>query len=422
VGGNGRMRASSWRWCLVVLVLCASAQAYAQEPADEPTDEPADESVPAEQTAAPTTPPLGSRLTELDLTWRPTQSIWFRPGGVLQTRFTVNHRPETSGEDENIFGVSVPRARLIIDGGVTDYLSFRVRLGMLSGGAATFEQAFTDLLLGPIHLRAGIIYLPISIGDSPAPQDLQGIDYSMYGLQASGGNAAGAGLHTELGRLRMQAYLSNGVRSSFSEIEKSTGARFAVSGRVDARLFTEDQFSRFDTESSFFGSDLALRLGAAAHYEQGAAGGQLANGDFQQYTADVTLEGPGFNLIVAGRFIRIHPQMGETTHDPGVLVQAGVFVHERIELWARYDALFSDGKEHVVPQERDGATDDYQAVGAGINGYLVPRTNFAKFQADFLYVPDAIASTWAAPSGNNGVLDTTEGRQWSLRMQLVVGY
>ena len=46
--------------------------------------------------------------------------------------------------------------------------------------------------------------------------------------------------------------------------------------------------------SSFRGSDLALRLGASAHYQQGRVDGALPKGDLQQYTADVTLEGSGF--------------------------------------------------------------------------------------------------------------------------------
>jgi hypothetical protein len=342
---------------------------------------------------------------------------------VIQIRYTLNHRSELSGEEANTSRFSVPRARLILDTGLTDYLSFRVRIGVLSGGNARFEQAYSDVKLSEqFSLRAGILFLPASIGDSPAPQDIQTIDYSQYGSQTSGGQAAAAGARASFGRFRAQAFLSNGLRTAFSEFGAPVSALVAITGRVEARLLTQDGFNRFDTESSFRGSDLALRLGAAAHYQQGRADGTLPNGDLQQYTADVTLEGSGFNVIVAGRLLRVHPEDGNTTHDPGLLVQAGVFVHDCIELWARYDALYSDGETHSFPDDRNGLRDDYQAFGAGINGYLIPHSNMAKIQADFTYVPDPIAATWAEGSDNSGVLLTETDSQWALRAQLVLAY
>lgn len=375
----------------------------------------------AQSAAAPASAP-SSDGERLDLRWRPTKDVWFRLGGLLQARYTLNHRPELEGEPANTSRFSVPRARLILDGGLTAYLSFRMRLGVLSDGNASVEQAYADVHLGPVTVRGGIFHLPTSTGDNPSPGEVQTIDYNQYALQTGGGQAAGFGARSELGRVRLQGYLSNGVRTSFSEFGNPLAARIALTTRVEARLLTQDGFKRFDTETSFRGSDLALRVGGAFHYQLGRQDSPLPNGDFEQLTADVTLEGSGFNVIVAARLIRIHPEDGNTTHDPGCWTQAGVFVHEYIELWARYDALFSDGKIHSYPQRDGGLLEDYQAFGVGINGYLVPRTNYAKLQADFLYVPRSVANTWASPSDNSGVLSTEVGRQWSFRTQLVLSF
>jgi len=406
----------------------APAGAPVQPAAVAPSAAPASLQVPSAPAAAapseasPEAPAPSTAPALPDLTWRSGQ-VWFRPGGVLQVRYTLNERPELSGEAATTSRFSVPRVRFILNGGLTDYLSFRVRAGVLSGGNARFEQAYSDVKLSEyLTLRAGILSLPASIGDDPAPQDLQGIDYSQYGLQTSGGNAAAAGARATFGRVRAHAYLSNGLRTGFSEFAAPVAASVAVTGRVEASLLTEDGFGRFDTESSFIGSDLALRLGAAAHYQKGRSDGTLPDGDLQQYTADVSLEGSGFNLLVAGRLLHVHPETGNTTLDPGLLAQAGVFVNERIELWTRYDALFSDGQVHSFPDDRNGLQDNYQAIGAGINGYLIPGRNMAKLQADFTYVPDPIASTWAEASDNSGVLSTESGSQWALRLQLVLGY
>jgi hypothetical protein len=403
---------------LLFLVLLSTQRALAQQQAEVPSGSAAQTEAPAQtETSSPAAPPALP-----DLTWR-SGDIWFRPSGVLQIRYTLNDRSELSAGTAITSRFSVPRVRLFLDGGLTDYLSFRVRVGVLSGGNARFEQAYSDVKLSEqLSLRAGILFLPASIGDAPSPQDLQAIDYSQYGLQTSGGNAAAAGARASFGRVRAQAFLSNGLRTGFSEFAAPVAASVAVTGRVEARLFTQDGFNRFDTESSFRGSDLALRLGAAAHYQHGRADGTLPHGDLQQYTADATLEGSGFNVMLGGRLLRVNPEAGNTTLDPGLLVQAGVFVHERIELWARYDALYSDGQVHSFPDDRNGLRDSYQAFGAGINGYLIPGTNLAKLQADFTYVPDPIASTWAEESDNSGVLLTESDSQWALRLQLVLSY
>ncbi|HEX6245599.1 MAG TPA: porin [Polyangiales bacterium] len=429
LGRGRRPDVRGWlAWTLAGLTWLGSAAPTSAQTGTEaaPAPSPAD-TAPSRASAPlyalhPATPTRDGSAEPLDLTWRPHKQVWFRPGGLLQARYTFNHRPEFQGEAENTSRFSVPRARLIVDGGLTEYLSFRVRLGVLSDGSASFEQAYADVHLGPVSLRGGIFYLPVSIGDNPGPGDIQALDYSQYQLQTSGGMAAGFGARGEFGRVRVHAVVSNGVRTAFSEFGNSVSARVATTARVEARLLTRDGFRRFDTETSYRGSDLALRLGAAFHYQLGRQDSSLPKGAFEQYTADVTLEGSGFNVIAAARFIRIHPNEGNTTHDPGWWVQAGAFVHERVELWARYDALYSDGKIHTFPSRPDGLLDNYQGVGVGINGYFVPRTNYAKLQLDFLYIPRAVANSWASASDNSGLLQTELNRQWTLRTQLMLSY
>jgi hypothetical protein len=376
---------------------------------------------PARAEIAPaTTPPAPRDAQEprdpFDLTYRPNDQIWLRPGALLQARYTFNRRAEPPSGTANTSQFTVPRVRLIVDAGITQYLSFRIRVGALADGGASFEQGYGDVHLGPLVLRGGIFYLPASIADNPAPHELQALDYSQYGQQAGGGQAAGFGGRLNLGALRAQAYVSNGARTAFSELAAPLAARVALTGRVEGALFTADGLGRFDDESSFWGSDFGLRLGAAAHYQKGAE--SFAGGDLEQYTADVTLEGPGFNVITAGRFFRVNPPQGNTTHDAGFLLQLGGFVHERIELWARYDGLYSDGKRHAMPPFEGPATRPFHELGAGINGYLIPRRTLAKLQLDFLYVPLPIDPSLATSSSNAGILPSERGEQWALRLQL----
>jgi hypothetical protein len=365
-------------------------------------------------------PPEASATAEardpFDLTLRVSDQLWVRPGALLQARYTFNQRAEPADGTAETSQFTVPRARFVLDAGITRYLSFRVRVGTLADGGASFEQSYADLHLGPVVLRGGIFYLPASIADNPAPHALQALDYSQYAQQAGGGQAAGFGGRYDLGPFRAQAYLSNGARTAFTELATPVAARVALTARVEGALLTSDGLARFDSESSFRGSDFGLRLGAAAHYQKGAD--SFAGGDLEQFTADVTLEGPGFNVIGAGRFLRVNPPEGNTTHDPGCMLQLGGFVHERIELWTRYNGLYSDGKRHAAPPFPGPGTRPFHEFGVGINGYLVPRRNLAKLQLDFLYVPLPIDPSLAASSSNSGTLPTERGAQWAMRLQL----
>jgi hypothetical protein len=358
-----------------------------------------------------------------DLTWRPSDQVWLRPGALLQARYTFDRRQHPVDGDADTSQFTVARARFIFDAGLTQYLSFRLRIGSLAQGGANFEQGYADLHFGPLIVRGGIFYLPASIADNPAPNQLQTLDYSQYGQQASGGQAAGVGARVDLGGLRGQAYVSNGARTAFTELATPLASRVALTGRAELSLFTKDGLGRFDTESSFLGSDLGLRVGGAAHYQKGTTSGQVAYDNLQQYSADLTLELSGFNAIAAGRFLRVAPpedvQPGAlTTHDGGLLLQVGGFVHEYIELWARYDGLYSDGKVHSQPPFANAATQPFHELGVGVNGYLIPRRSLSKLQLDFLYVPLPINATQAASSSNSGLLPTDRGAQWALRLQL----
>lgn len=358
-----------------------------------------------------------------DLTFRFGREVWLRPSGFLQIRYTQNHRDAPPPDaDANTAVFSVPRVRLILEGGVTRYLSFRIRVGVLSNGTARFEQAFADFRAGPVTIRGGIFYLPASIADNVTPDRIQTVDYSQYANASSGGQVAGAGARLELGRTRVEAYLSNGARTSFTELASPVNARVAVTGRAEVRLFTDDGFARFSDESSFRGSDLALRLGVSGHYQKSGTGGDFADGSLTQMTADATFEGDGWNAMVAGRWLRTDSPSTPRTDDFGMVAQAGVFLHERLELWARYDALYSGGEVHPVPPFPSIATKSFQSIDVGLVGYLVPRAHRAKLMADFVYVFGPTAETFVPTAPNGGILLTEAGSQWAVRLQALVAF
>jgi len=404
---------------LVCGLLSHGAQAAATEP-----QAPAELEPPAELDPPPVELEPPAELAPppvFDFKWEPIRDVWLRPGALLQVRLTFNRRPEEVTEP-NTARLTIPRVRILLDGGLTRFVSFRLRIGKLNEGNMSFEQAYGNLHLGRVTIRAGVLYLPASIADGPAPQALQGIDYSQYGLEASGGQAAGVGVLGEFGPVRLQAFMSNGARTSFTELATPINAKFpALTGRAEVRLFTRDGFDRFDTESSFRGSDLALRLGAAGHFQRSRNEDSPAEA-LTQVTTDATLEGPGFNVIVAGRFLYSPLAEGPALLDGGVLVQAGVFLHEYVELWARYDGLYGKPVVHPVPPFSGPGTQPFHEVGSGLNVLVLPRTQNVKLQVDGVYIPLPLASTLVDSSNVGGILDTSTKHQWSIRGQFLLAF
>jgi hypothetical protein len=96
-------------------------------------------------------------------------------------------------------------------------------------------------------------------------------------------------------------------------------------------------------------------------------------------------------------------------------VQGGVFVTDRIELFARWDMLFPD--DDLSP------ADHLRTLTFGGNHYFVAGSHAAKLTADVqLSLDDQDALTgltrFAPPSHTTGTLPSDEADQWMVRLQM----
>jgi hypothetical protein len=333
-------------------------------------------------------------------------------GGMVQTRYLLNFRDEAVGDEDITNGFQARRVRLRAGGTIFDpALSYFVQgefsrstgvFGLLdSYGAYKWDNGMS--------LRFGQFKVPF------AREDLVG-DHLQLTAERSNVNtvfAAGRSQAVELsiadGPWRIAGVFSDGANALNTDFTSMVETDWALTGRADWR-FSGDDWKRFDDHTSFRNDPYAGMLGAAIHARGGGETGGTADVESISATADVTVEGGGWNVFGAGVW-RHSDAAGLETDDFGLVAQAGVFVTEQAELFARYDVVFADA----------ASGDDFSTLTAGVNYYVLPQSHAFKLTADVLYYFDAEADT-ALIGPNTGVnlLSDAEGGQVGVRLQAQV--
>ena len=175
---------------------------------------------------------------------------------------------------------------------------------------------------------------------------------------------------------------------------------YGVTFRGELKL--NGTWRQFDDFTGFPKDRFGVMIGAAFHYEGGqnddpnAANSLAGEYDFISWTADISLEGPGWNVFAAvvGAHSDVQDLIGagvdRRLDDYGIVVQGGWFVPDTDwEIFARWDAILGD-------DVRSGS-DDFQTITFGTNWYWSGHA--AKFTADFVYFLDD-ATALAGPLGS----------------------
>lgn len=340
--------------------------------------------------------------------------------GFEQIRWTINHRQSEPGADPAFTswskGFESRRTRFFFDGQVHD-VTFRIRFTAGAGGSFTLDQAYTQWDLGETEykLRVGQIYLPLFRDDFVSADGQLAVDSSVVNQVFNPGNSDAIQIHRTWDRVRFWLAYSEGLRSANTPWEDPNRADYAFTGRVELRG-GGGEWDRFDTYTSYPGSDFGWMIGLAANYSYGAtndAGGVV---DLTYVTADATIEGDGWNAAVMGVMAYDNIDLAEgAALDSGFLVQGGFFVASQLELFTRFDLL-------LASDDRPDATEPFPAISVGFTWYFAPNSQRLKFTANAVYFPDATTNTLVEAIGGNfaaqGLLPSGEGNQWAMQAQL----
>jgi len=202
---------------------------------------------------------------------------------------------------------------------------------------------------------------------------------------------------------------------------------FAITGRAEFKLAGDwKQFKDFTSKP---GSDYAMMIGVAAHYQtsdsyvNGAFGFGGPESSFTAYTIDFSVEGDGWNFFAA--------IMGSSTDfeeftdfnldgDPdsdfddfGIVVQAGMFIPDTDwEVFVRWDGIFADDSER-------GGEEEFNTLTFGVNWYWSGHA--AKFTLDAQIFLDeslgANGNNLASPNDGIGFIGDDDDSEVAIRAQ-----
>ena len=374
----------------------------------------------------PTSTVRGQQAASQDTAKGHASAVSLRTGGLVQMRYTGNHREPTAAVNKWTSGFQLTRVRLIRDAGFSDRASLLLRFGVDGGGSFKIERAFTDLHFGTTRLRMGQFYLPGAGELSPDPEHTLATDYSPTGFTFDVGATQGVMGVFRPGRWRASLALHAGLRSGFAQAGTAGRADGAATVYLERNLIG-DNWSAFAQSSSRRGNPSAVKLGLAATYQSGGNTGDTDSLNVLYVSADVGVKGSGWNAFGQFMYRRSEPgegfgiDSGKTFDDIGFVVQGGVFVTQNLEIFLRYDQVMPDGKEREPNISGGTGTDKFRTLTGGLNLFVLPGRPSARMTIDCQYMLDAQTTSIVPVAFNAGVFPSTE-RQWTLRAQFVASF
>lgn len=335
--------------------------------------------------------------------------------GFTQFRYLANFRDEDSAGEQGDFthGFQMRRTRIGMKGSIWDKnLTFDI-VGEFSRstGVFTLVDGFAQYKFdNGMNIRWGQFKVPFMREELISDVRQLTVERSTFNTVFSQMRSQGIQLGYEGEKFRGWAEVSDGGNAINTDFTSGSEADFGLTARGEFR-WGDGDFKRFEDFTSWRGSKYAGLVGAAVHYHDGGETGGTTDTAVFSATADVSIEGDGWNLFAAGTWRNTDPAGGASTDDFGVVVQGGFFFSDQCEAFARYDAIFPD----------DANGDDFHTLTAGVNYYVSPQSHAVKISADVqYYFNDEGANALVSPTTGSNLLADTEDGQVALRVQAQV--
>lgn len=333
--------------------------------------------------------------------------------GLLQFRFNWNNRDEDdafAGDEENAIGFQAARTRLWVDGNIFSnewyyFVEFEVgpegEVSLLDAfGRYTFANGW--------NAQWGQFRLPFLRETLVRESHTLAADKSQFETVFGTGRGQGVQFAYTADQMRFHAAISDGAGTANTDFTSDAEADVGLTARAEFKWAGD--WSAADDFTSFRGSPNFGMVGVAAHFQNG--GDTFATADESRWglTADVSVEGDGWNVFAAAVYSRVDPDPGSGLNDWGVLVQGGVFLGENTELFGRWDI--------IIPDDDRAADENFNTITVGLNQYMIPKSHAAKFTVDFQWYLDNPSESIVVPNTLTGLLAADSDDQWNLRAQI----
>jgi len=167
--------------------------------------------------------------------------------------------------------------------------------------------------------------------------------------------------------------------------------------------------------------DHGVLIGVGYEFDRGETGGGTDTADLHKFTADIGVEGDGWNLFAScsTRRIDANGSPGILQADQwGALIQGGVFIiPDKVDVYARYEWVDADGVAFKPSTGVTTATDNdvAQLVTVGTNYFL--RGHDTKLTLDVVYAFDGLPVSDTA-----NALRAGDGPSTTVRGQVTLGF
>lgn len=332
-------------------------------------------------------------------------------GGSMQLRYNMTFRDTMSDSEDFTNGFENRRTRLLVSGNATKQLSFLIQTEFKGDGTTVLKDAWAQYKFEDgWTLRVGQ-HKSALLREELVSDLLQlAVERSVTNAVFNQGRTHGIELSREWEHFRLTAGLNDGVNADNTYYDRAKEADFAVTARGEYKFAGE--WKQFRDFSGWRDGPLGVLLGSAVHYQAGGETGGTGDVDMLEYTADLSLEGSGWNAFVA--FVGRHRDeaVGEFD-DFGVIVQGGAFVADQVEVFARYDVVIPDDARASDP-------DTFGTISVGGSYYLSPKSHAAQVRLQVSWFLDAQSESIVPTSTTTGVLADSQGDQvavmveWSL--------
>lgn len=348
-----------------------------------------------------------------------TDGNWLlRTNLLMQQRFIYNNQ-DSSSDDDDRYGFENTRTKFIMTGHVVSPEWFyRVDINVGNGGTGYpgiaadilsdlgFDDEDIDDIVGDFDesgnaLRRGVgnAYLgydfgngwSATLGSQKAPllreelveaQYQLAVERSLANYIFTGGYVDGIAAHYRGENFALHVMFSDGIQTGqtpWSLID--TDYAFTARGEWLA-MGNWDQFMDF---TSMRGSETGVLVGGAVHYQEGESDTALESLDVLLLTADVSVEGDGWNLFGAIMYADIEFGSLLEWNPWSVVVQGGYYLTDEWEIFARYEFIDFDLGGIGVDD------DDLSILSAGVTYYFSGHN--AKWTTDIVYGFDEIPTT-----------------------------
>jgi hypothetical protein len=389
-------------------------------------------------------------------------------GGLVQFRYNLNFRDDgdsDDGEDE-VFGLDgndfesgyqTSRTKLDFNGHIINpNLFYNVKIASFAPDSGDFniQHAYVGYLWdNGFHAKWGQYRIQFAREKNIGDRYQLVADRSVTGEVFDQGDSQGMEMGYKAEDWRVITSFSDGFNTANTDYDSTTaigaaydpdtgdlvasspliGSQFTGEADIAFTARGEIKFAgaweQAEDFTSMPGSEFFAMFGVAAHIQWSdedrvavSGGGTAGDVLYWAWTADISLEGDGWNFFVAGyggytnfsdvtQNLTTGDEDDVDTDDYGVIVQGGIFIPETDwEFFARYDATFIDDDEREIGNDNDV----FNVATVGVNWYWAGHA--AKFTFDVQYFID----DFNALSGRNtltGYLGSPDDGEVNIRFQ-----